>query len=144
MRRLLWFNREPRAFAGQAGPPRRSPHDARRNLRLVHRRLRHCRSERCQSAAGPIANLVVASARFAVLKENVIPNHPGIYIWPGIVEGDMAQTQAPGADPVAVAAELCSLLTHNAAQAESDRRLPAENVQALEDANLFKLMVQRR
>jgi alkylation response protein AidB-like acyl-CoA dehydrogenase len=56
----------------------------------------------------------------------------------------MAQTQAPGADPVAVAAELCSLLTHNAAQAESDRRLPAENVQALEDANLFKLMVQRR
>jgi alkylation response protein AidB-like acyl-CoA dehydrogenase len=56
----------------------------------------------------------------------------------------MAQTQAPGADPVELAAELRSLLARNAAQAESDRRLPAENVQALEDANLFKLMVPRR
>lgn len=38
----------------------------------------------------------------------------------------MAQTQAPGADPVELAAELRSLLARNAAQAESDRRLPAE------------------
>ena len=56
----------------------------------------------------------------------------------------MAQTQAPGADPVELAAELRSLLARNAAQAESDRRLPAENVEALEGANLFKLMVPRR
>jgi hypothetical protein len=36
------------AAAQRAGPPRRSSHDARRNLRLVHRRLRHGRSERRQ------------------------------------------------------------------------------------------------
>ena len=35
----------------EAGPPRRSAHDARRNLRLVHRGLRHPRSERRQGAA---------------------------------------------------------------------------------------------
>jgi 3-hydroxy-9,10-secoandrosta-1,3,5(10)-triene-9,17-dione monooxygenase len=56
----------------------------------------------------------------------------------------MTQTQATSADPVALAAELRPLLARNAAQAESDRRLPAENIQALEDANLFKLMVPRR
>ena len=42
---------EPRALAQQAGPSRRSAHDARRNLRLVHRGLRHRRPERRQGAA---------------------------------------------------------------------------------------------
>jgi 3-hydroxy-9,10-secoandrosta-1,3,5(10)-triene-9,17-dione monooxygenase len=57
------------------------------------------------------------------------------------MEGEMAQTQA---DPVALAAELRPLLARNAAQVERDRRLCAENIEALEAANLFKLMTPRR
>jgi 3-hydroxy-9,10-secoandrosta-1,3,5(10)-triene-9,17-dione monooxygenase len=48
------------------------------------------------------------------------------------------------ADPIALAAELRPLLARNAAQAERDRRLPLENIDALEAANLFKLMTPRR
>ena len=48
------------------------------------------------------------------------------------------------ADPVALAAELRPLLARNAGEAERDRRLPQENIDALEAANLFKLMTPRR
>jgi hypothetical protein len=48
------------------------------------------------------------------------------------------------ANPVALAAELRPLLARNAGQAERDRRLPQENIDALEAANLFKLMTPRR
>jgi 3-hydroxy-9,10-secoandrosta-1,3,5(10)-triene-9,17-dione monooxygenase len=47
-------------------------------------------------------------------------------------------------DPVALAAELRPLLARNAAQAEHDRRLPAENVEAIDAANLFKVMTPKR
>ncbi len=47
-------------------------------------------------------------------------------------------------DPVALAAELRPLLARNATQVERDRRLCAENIEALEAANLFKLMTPRR
>jgi alkylation response protein AidB-like acyl-CoA dehydrogenase len=66
---------------------------------------------------------------------------------PGLIdctEGNMAQTQDVSPDPVALAAELRPLLARNAAQAERDRRLPQENVESLEAANLFKLMTPRR
>lgn len=57
----------------------------------------------------------------------------------------MARAQVlDNADPVALAAELRPLLARNAAQAERDRRLPQENIDALEAANLFKLMTARR
>jgi len=48
------------------------------------------------------------------------------------------------ADPVALATELRPLLARNAAQTERDRRLPEENIQALEAANLFNVMTPRR
>jgi len=48
------------------------------------------------------------------------------------------------ADPVTLAAQLRPLLARNSAQAERDRRLPQENIDALEAANLFKLMTPRR
>ena len=51
---------------------------------------------------------------------------------------------APSLDPVARAAELRPLLARNVDRAEQDRRLPDESVQALESANLFKVMVPRR
>jgi 3-hydroxy-9,10-secoandrosta-1,3,5(10)-triene-9,17-dione monooxygenase len=47
-------------------------------------------------------------------------------------------------DPVQLAAALRPLLARNAVQAERDRRLPAENVEALQAANLFKVMTPRR
>ena len=47
-------------------------------------------------------------------------------------------------NPVALAAELRPLLERNAVRAERDRRLPDENIAALEAANLFKVMVPRR
>jgi alkylation response protein AidB-like acyl-CoA dehydrogenase len=57
----------------------------------------------------------------------------------------MAQTRTDtNADPAALAAELRPLLARNAARAERDRRLPTENVDALQAANLFKVMVPRR
>src|SRR5262249_7875987 len=57
----------------------------------------------------------------------------------------MARAQVlDNADPVALAAELRPLLARNAAQAERDRRLPLENIDALEAGNLFKLMTPRR
>jgi 3-hydroxy-9,10-secoandrosta-1,3,5(10)-triene-9,17-dione monooxygenase len=57
----------------------------------------------------------------------------------------MAQAQTKhSADPVVLAAELRPLLARNAARAERDRRLPDENVAAIEAANLFKVMVPRR
>jgi 3-hydroxy-9,10-secoandrosta-1,3,5(10)-triene-9,17-dione monooxygenase len=42
------------------------------------------------------------------------------------------------------AGTLRPLLEQNAARAEADRRLPEENIQALEEAGLFELMVPRR
>jgi 3-hydroxy-9,10-secoandrosta-1,3,5(10)-triene-9,17-dione monooxygenase len=42
------------------------------------------------------------------------------------------------------ATELQPLLTRNAGQAEADRRIPEENIQALREGGLFKLMVPRR
>jgi 3-hydroxy-9,10-secoandrosta-1,3,5(10)-triene-9,17-dione monooxygenase len=57
----------------------------------------------------------------------------------------MAQAQTDhNFDPVLLATELRPLLARNAARAERDRRLPAENVEALQAANLFKVMVPRR
>jgi 3-hydroxy-9,10-secoandrosta-1,3,5(10)-triene-9,17-dione monooxygenase len=57
----------------------------------------------------------------------------------------MAQQQIDTkSDPVATAAELRPLLACNAMLAEHDRRLPAENVEAIKAANLFKVMVPRR
>jgi 3-hydroxy-9,10-secoandrosta-1,3,5(10)-triene-9,17-dione monooxygenase len=57
----------------------------------------------------------------------------------------MAEARTPEAhDPVARAAEMRPLLARNVAQAEKDRRLPAENIEALQSANLFKVMVPRR
>jgi alkylation response protein AidB-like acyl-CoA dehydrogenase len=57
----------------------------------------------------------------------------------------MGRAQVHGnADPIALAAELRPLLAGNAGQAERDRRLPQENIDALEAANLFKLMTPRR
>ena len=57
----------------------------------------------------------------------------------------MARAQVhDNADPVALAAELRPLLGRNAGQAEGDRRLPQENIEALEAANLFRLMTPRR
>jgi 3-hydroxy-9,10-secoandrosta-1,3,5(10)-triene-9,17-dione monooxygenase len=47
-------------------------------------------------------------------------------------------------DPVARASELRGLLARNASQAERDRRLPDENVEAIESANLFKVMTPKR
>jgi 3-hydroxy-9,10-secoandrosta-1,3,5(10)-triene-9,17-dione monooxygenase len=61
------------------------------------------------------------------------------------MEGEMAQTQTSNrSDPVVLAAELRPLLARNAARVECDRRLCDENVDALEAANLFKVMVPRR
>jgi alkylation response protein AidB-like acyl-CoA dehydrogenase len=59
-------------------------------------------------------------------------------------EQEMARTSTVECDPVALAAELRPLLARNAAQTEHDRRLPQENIDALEAANLFKLMTPRR
>ena len=42
------------------------------------------------------------------------------------------------------ATELQPLLAKNAAQTEADRRVPEENIEAIRDAGLFKLMVPRR
>ena len=42
------------------------------------------------------------------------------------------------------ATELQPLLARNAAQAETDRRIPEENIEALREAGLFKLMIPRR
>jgi 3-hydroxy-9,10-secoandrosta-1,3,5(10)-triene-9,17-dione monooxygenase len=54
-----------------------------------------------------------------------------------------AQT-ADSLDPVARAAELRPILARNVGRAEQDRCLPDENVEALQSANLFKVMVPRR
>jgi len=57
----------------------------------------------------------------------------------------MAQTRVEtNLDPVGLAAELRPLLVRNAARAERDRRLPTENVEALQTANLFKVIIPRR
>jgi hypothetical protein len=48
------------------------------------------------------------------------------------------------ANPVALAEELKTLLARHAAQAGDDRRLPDENVQALEATNPSRLMTPRR
>lgn len=48
------------------------------------------------------------------------------------------------ADPVAAAASLRPLLERNAERSESERRLAAENVDAIAAANLFKVMTPRR
>ncbi len=42
------------------------------------------------------------------------------------------------------ATELQPLLARNAAQAETDRRIPEENIEAIRDAGLFKLMIPKR
>ena len=49
-----------------------------------------------------------------------------------------------GQDPVTMAVELRPLLARNAEQTEHERRLPRENIDALEEANLFKLMTPQR
>ncbi len=48
------------------------------------------------------------------------------------------------ADPVARAAELRELLVRNAAQTEQDRRIPEENIRALAESNLFRVLIPRR
>jgi hypothetical protein len=47
-------------------------------------------------------------------------------------------------DPVTLASALRPLLLRNTIEAERNRRLPDENVAALEAANRFKVMVPRR
>jgi alkylation response protein AidB-like acyl-CoA dehydrogenase len=47
-------------------------------------------------------------------------------------------------DPVEIAERMRPLLRANAARTENDRRLAPENVEALEDAGLFKVMVPKR
>jgi alkylation response protein AidB-like acyl-CoA dehydrogenase len=59
-------------------------------------------------------------------------------------EGIWAQSQAASQVPVALAGEFRPFLARNAAQAERERRLPEENIEALEAANLFKLMTPQR
>ena len=54
----------------------------------------------------------------------------------------MRQAESGAADLVALAGELRPLLAKNAEQAERDRRLPNENVRALEARNLFKVRVR--
>ena len=49
-----------------------------------------------------------------------------------------------GLNPVELARELRSVLARNAAEAERTRRLPEENIDALEKANLFKVMTPKR
>jgi 3-hydroxy-9,10-secoandrosta-1,3,5(10)-triene-9,17-dione monooxygenase len=57
----------------------------------------------------------------------------------------MAQAQTDrNPDPVVQAGELRPLLARNAARAERERRLPAENIEALQAANLFNVMLPRR
>jgi alkylation response protein AidB-like acyl-CoA dehydrogenase len=53
-------------------------------------------------------------------------------------------TPSDFSDPLVLATGLQPLLTCNAAQAERDRRLPADNIRALEEANLFNVMTPRR
>ena len=53
------------------------------------------------------------------------------------------ETQPQG-DPVTLAVQLRPLLERNAVRVERDRRLPTENVEALQAANLFKVMTPRR
>jgi 3-hydroxy-9,10-secoandrosta-1,3,5(10)-triene-9,17-dione monooxygenase len=62
-----------------------------------------------------------------------------------MMEGEMAPAKNQvGSDPVVRAAELRPLLARNAARTEHDRRLPEENIEALEAANLFKLQTPQR
>jgi alkylation response protein AidB-like acyl-CoA dehydrogenase len=106
-----------------------------RGLTRIVRRIAIWRSTKPKETAAPAHYLGVV-VRTAINRGLLKAGHSG---------GEMTtQTQAPSADLVALAAELRPLLARNAAQAESDRRLPAENIQVLEDANLFKLMVPRR
>jgi 3-hydroxy-9,10-secoandrosta-1,3,5(10)-triene-9,17-dione monooxygenase len=57
----------------------------------------------------------------------------------------MSQGQAEQhRDPVEAATALRPLLARNAVQTEHDRRLPIENVEALQSANLFRVMMPRR
>jgi alkylation response protein AidB-like acyl-CoA dehydrogenase len=56
----------------------------------------------------------------------------------------MATKQVVDSDPIDFAAKLRPLLARNTEQAERDRRLPAETIEALQVGNLFKVMVPRR
>jgi hypothetical protein len=56
----------------------------------------------------------------------------------------MAQNTIGEANPVVLAAELRPLLTGNAALAERERRLPTENVEEMQAANLFNVMTPKR
>jgi len=61
---------EPRAIARIAGSSRRGAHDARGDLQLVYRGLRHCRSKRCKSTfrsarLGMLTQLADSPARYA-------------------------------------------------------------------------------
>jgi alkylation response protein AidB-like acyl-CoA dehydrogenase len=56
----------------------------------------------------------------------------------------MATKQVIDPDPIDFAANLWPLLARSAEQAERDRRLPAETIEALQADNLFKVMVPRR
>jgi len=47
-------------------------------------------------------------------------------------------------DPVACAAALRELLLRNAAKTEQDRRIPEENIRALDASNLFRVVIPRR
>jgi 3-hydroxy-9,10-secoandrosta-1,3,5(10)-triene-9,17-dione monooxygenase len=62
-----------------------------------------------------------------------------------VAQTDMTQAATGNsASPATLAEELRPLLARNAAKAEHGRRLPEENVQALEAANLFKIMTPGR
>ncbi len=54
------------------------------------------------------------------------------------------QLETNNADPIAQAAAMRAMLLRNAAQAEQERRIPEENIRALADANLFRVLMPRR
>jgi alkylation response protein AidB-like acyl-CoA dehydrogenase len=54
------------------------------------------------------------------------------------------KVEIKNADPVAQAATLREILLRNTEKAEQDRRIPEENIQALADANLFRVLMPRR
>jgi len=54
------------------------------------------------------------------------------------------ETSVDADELVRRATELQPLLARNAAQAEADRRIPEENIEAIREAGLFKLMIPKR
>jgi len=56
----------------------------------------------------------------------------------------VTETTVDAEELIRRATELQPLLARNAAQAETDRRIPEENIEAMREAGLFKLMIPKR